>query len=107
MKRLLFVLAVSIPMFAQGNFRSPCPGPDCDKGITITVQPTLQPEWVPEPSAGHYDCPNGWVAYSRSEPYPPVTAVNANYVPLPTDKKGHVLGVRPPEPICIQDSVRP
>lgn len=87
MKRLLFALAISISMFAQ-------------------TPTTPKPEWVPEPSAGHYDCPDGWTAYSRSEPIPysdaPITA-NAVYIAPPRDKKGHALGQRPPEPICIQD----
>ena len=63
-----------------------------------------KPEWVPEPSAGHYDCPNGWMAYSPSEPevpyYGPIATI---YHHPPKDKKGHILGVQPPVPICIKE----
>lgn len=74
------------------------------KNMMVTPDPT--PEWVPDPSAGHYDCKAGWTAYSKSEPVKysdsmaPIAAV---YNPPPTDAKGHVLGVRPPAPICIKD----
>jgi hypothetical protein len=66
-----------------------------------------KPEWVPDPSAGHYDCPDGWTAFSQSEPNPHVDvsiATNAIYIAPPRDKKGHVLGSQPPPPICVQDS---
>jgi hypothetical protein len=70
-----------------------------------------KPEWVPDPSAGHYDCPDGWTAYTKSEPEVwsyggatfaayPITA-NGVFIPPPRDKKGHVLGVQPPAPICV------
>ena len=74
-------------------------------GAQTSNQPTPKPEWVPDPSAGHYDCPNGWMAYSPSEPevpyYGPIAAM---YHHPPTDKKGHILGVQPPMPICIKES---
>ena len=67
------------------------------------------PEWVPDPSAGHYDCPDGWTAYARSEPMPykipgPVAAV---YFPPKTDKKGHVLNDQPEKPICLAETKKP
>jgi hypothetical protein len=73
--------------------------------------PTPKPEWVPDPSAGHYDCPDGWMAYSRSEPdvYHIGGAVAAYaqpaiYITPRLDKKGHVLNEQPPPPICIKES---
>jgi hypothetical protein len=71
-----------------------------------TVKPPTA-EWVSDPSAGHYDCPDGWMAFSKSEPDPRVDTIvtaNAIYIPPPRDKKGHVLGSQPPPPICILDS---
>jgi hypothetical protein len=65
---------------------------------------TPKPEWVPDPRAGHYDCPDGWTAFSSSEPEIPRTFANLIYSPQPKDKKGHLLGVRPAPGICIQDS---
>lgn len=63
-----------------------------------------KPEWVPDPSAGHYDCPNGWTAYSRSEPnLVGIGPVSAIYIAPHLDKKGHLLGDQPPMPICIKD----
>lgn len=64
------------------------------------------PEWIPDPSAGHYDCPEGWMAYQKAEP--PVMrdgpiAASAIYREAPKDKKGHLLGERPEPPICIQE----
>ena len=64
------------------------------------------PEWVPDPSAGHYDCPDGWTAFRPDEP----TKFGNNgiaigiYHPLTLDRKGHLLYDRPPVPICIQDA---
>lgn len=72
------------------------------------VTPTSPiPEWVPDPSAGHYDCPEGWTAFSRSEPNPQIdtiVATNAIYIAPPRDKKGHILGSQPPPGICVQDA---
>jgi hypothetical protein len=63
------------------------------------------PHWVPDPSAGHYDCPDGWTAFSRSEPTIPWSgSVSAVYIEPHKDKKGHVLGEQPPPPICIRDA---
>lgn len=74
--------------------------------ITITTGTlgTPTPEWVPDPSAGHYDCPEGWTHYLPSEP-PPHTIVirNAIYISPNLDKKKHVLLDRPAAGKCIQD----
>lgn len=66
------------------------------------------PEWVPDPSAGHYDCPEGWMAYQKAEPPvmrdgPIAANMHAIYREIPKDKKGHLLGERPDPPICIQE----
>jgi hypothetical protein len=73
-------------------------------GGAVSCSPP-KPEWVPDPSAGHYDCPDGWMAYSRSEPYPPYNGPVVSIYRAPTtDKKGHVLQDRPAVPICIQET---
>lgn len=67
-----------------------------------------QPKWIPDPSAGHYDCPDGWTAMVSAEP--PVWSGSYGQIqlnippPPPRDKKGHVLGVQPPAPICLRDA---
>lgn len=89
------------------TFSPPSPG-------TVTLGgPTAQviipsPVWVADPSAGHYDCPNGWTAYGRSEPevfkaggY--AVPASAIYRTPNLDKKGHVLSEQPSPPICIQE----
>jgi hypothetical protein len=98
MKRLLIILAMAMPLFAQSDKR---PAPP-------------QPEWVPDPSAGHYDCPDGWIAYESVEPKvyrSPAGGLGSsftqeyfpNYSIPHVDKKGHVLSERPKPPICIQE----
>jgi hypothetical protein len=70
-----------------------------------------KPEWIPDPSAGHYDCPAGWMAYQKAEPPVlwdgPVAAsassTSAVYITPPKDKKGHLIGAQPPPPICIKE----
>lgn len=63
-----------------------------------------QPTWVQDPSAGHYDCPDGWTAYSRAEPYPPNDGPFAAVYYAPTkDAKGHVLQDQPKPGICVKD----
>lgn len=64
-----------------------------------------QPVWVPDPSAGHYDCPGGWTAYSRSEPYAVRWTGELWSDGLGTlmDAKGHILKLRPDPGICVED----
>lgn len=77
-------------------------------GVAITSSsPT--PEWVPDPSAGHYDCPDGYSAYVRSElsKYSErFGSINAVLITPELDKKGHALRGRPEPPKCIQDQQR-
>jgi hypothetical protein len=97
----------------------PCPDNSVHRADgTDLITPT--PEWVPDPSAGHYDCPDGWTAYQREEPNKWSDSsialaanlgttsgngvVSAIYRRPQLDKKGHELGVQPPPPICIKDS---
>ncbi len=61
------------------------------------------PVWVPDPSAGHYDCPNGWTAYSRSEPDVVPSISNAPLYPSLMDAKGHFLRSQPKAGICVKD----
>lgn len=76
--------------------QSPCPAPK----VVVTPQPT----WVQDHSAGHYDCPDGWTAYSRAEPYPPNDGPFAAVYYAPTkDAKGHVLQDQPKPGICVKD----
>lgn len=78
--------------------KSPCPAPK----VVVTPQPT----WVQDPSAGHYDCPNGWTAYSRGEPYKPnfgVTFTDGLNGGALTDAKGHLMNQRPESGICVKD----
>lgn len=90
--RLFFFLLMATSLFAQSGRNVP------------DVTPP-KPEWVPDPSAGHYDCPDGWTAFSRSEPYPvwngPIAAI---FVAPHKDKKGHILGEQPALPICVRDA---
>jgi hypothetical protein len=65
--------------------------------------------WIADPSAGHYDCPDGWMAYAKSEPPvyrdgPIAANAVAIYIPPRKDKKGHLIGEQPSAPICIQES---
>jgi len=89
----------------------------CITPVSAVDPQTPKPEWVPDPSAGHYDCPNGWMAYTKSEPekWSPGGATmtfasgqeamsSAVFITPPLDKKGHILGVQPPVPICIKES---
>lgn len=83
----------------------------CPMSIFTVSDSPPQPEWVPDPSAGHYDCPDGWIAVVPSEPpkySPPLLFVPARAVHIEAkpnlDKKGHVLGERPKSPICVQES---
>jgi hypothetical protein len=77
---------------------------------STVVGPTPQPEWVPDPSAGHYDCPDGWTAMRSAEPEKwrapyngPIAA--PYYLGKPNlDKKGHVLAERPSPPVCVSDA---
>jgi hypothetical protein len=80
--------------------------------ITLTDRTTQKiipsPVWVADPSAGHYDCPDGWTAYGKSEPevfkaggY--AVPASAIYRTPNLDKKGHVLGEQPVPPICLQE----
>jgi len=104
---LLLVLGtLGCTLFAQ-TITTGTPGTDgysgalhCEGCIKVPV-----PEWVPDPSAGHYDCPEGWTAYAKAEPpkFSGIIYEDDVYIRPSTDKKGHVLGVRPPAPICIQD----
>lgn len=89
-----------------------CLGTSCtpmQAGGDPTYKPAPKPEWVPDPSAGHYDCPDGWLAMQSVEPEvwkPPYWGPTFNdTIPAPPsrDKKGHVLGYRPPPPICVQE----
>ena len=86
----------------------PCPG-----GVPLTYggapPPSPQPVWVPDPSAGHYDCVEGYSHYERSKDQPKLPydgPIAAPYFvgPKPTvDAKGHVLGERPAPGICVKD----
>jgi hypothetical protein len=76
---------------------------------TVTTPRTVQvqPTWVPDPSFGHFDCPDGWIAYERSEPYPPFQGSTAAvYIAPPHDAKGHVLNPdkNNRKAICIKES---
>src|ERR1700675_4496542 len=75
-------------------------------GTTITIEPTPQPTWVSDPSAGHYDCPEGWTAYVAAEPSKFSEGgimTLGMYIRPPLDAKGHVLASRPSPAICVQD----
>jgi hypothetical protein len=98
MKRLLFFFLFVIAAFAQ----STKPKFDPCGGAASCIPP--KPEWVADPSAGHYDCPDGWTAYKAEEPRKFFTGPIAAIYRAPTlDKKGHVLDDRPSPGICIQD----
>lgn len=77
--------------------------------VTGGNPPPPQPIWVPNPSAGHYDCPDGWAAYSRTEPASFNSAFSANGVmdfrnyTIQTDANGHVIESRPAPGICVED----
>ena len=77
-----------------------------------TQSASPQPEWVPDPSAGHYDCPDGWTAMRSAEPekwHTPNILVNGMAMgggPPTLDKKGHVLAERPSPPVCVSDAVK-
>jgi hypothetical protein len=99
-----------IVMDSEGYAQEACPD------VTLQTNPggpgsiplaASAPEWVPDPSAGHYDCPTGWIAYTRSEPQvysdAPISAA-AVFITPPVDEKGHVLGSQPAPPICIQEA---
>jgi len=86
----------------------------CDLGSSGGAPPSItppQPEWVPDPSAGHYDCPDGWMASKivSLEPEKWHDPFSVNFYPgyltqIPAlDKKGHALGVRPLPPTCMQE----
>lgn len=77
--------------------QSPCPAPKA----VVTPQPT----WVQDPSAGHYDCPDGWTEYSREEPsrWNPGGAILTVNIPPQLDYKKHVLNPRPDPGICVKD----
>ena len=78
-------------------------GPEIDVD-EITNPP--KPEWVPDPSAGHYDCPDGWTAMASVEPmkyYDRFQLTPTVYVSPTLDKKGHELKSQPAPPICIKD----
>jgi hypothetical protein len=80
----------------------------CGSGtmITITAPPVPTYEWVPDPSAGHYDCTEGYTAMESVEPQKysdRFQSVPAVYIITNLDKKGHVLGNRPAPPICVKD----
>jgi hypothetical protein len=69
-----------------------------------SVNQPPKPEWVPDPSAGHYDCPDGWMAYKVAEPEKPYYGPVAAIYRAPTlDKKGHILDDRPSPGICIKE----
>ena len=95
---------------------------DIKTGDVLIVGPTgalslapdaPNPEWVPDPSAGHYDCPDGWTAMASVEPMKyydrfqltsnPLGMLPPVYVSPTLDKKGHELKYRPAPPICIKD----
>ena len=88
MKRFAFLFLLTTGLFAQSK-----------------PSETPKSVWIPDPSAGHYDCPEGWTAFGKVEPekpyYGPIAAI---YHEPPKDKKGHILGVQPPQTVCIQDS---
>ncbi len=85
--------------------QSPPPGNSILLSLPTTQVIIPSPVWVADPSAGHYDCPEGWLAYTRSEPevYQVIAPVPAVYRAPNCDKKGHVLNEQPPLPICIQE----
>lgn len=66
------------------------------------------PVWVPDPSAGHYDCPDGWSEYARREPPPPPPRFGATFdqpicISGCADAKGHVFQERPSPGICVEE----
>lgn len=95
---LLLAVGMASGLFAQTANVSPKPV------FAQTANAPPKPEWVPDPSAGHYDCPDGWTEYARREPikpfYGPVAAI---FIPPNTDKNGHLIGERPDPGICIKD----
>jgi len=137
MKPVVIVLLLAMPLFAQSDKSSVgtsgtavfipksgnlptyechhegramvCTMPTSGISIALSSSPVPQPEWVPDPSAGHYDCPDGWMAMISAEPekwHIPNTFVNGMAMgggPPNLDKKGHILRDRPSPPICIQD----
>ena len=112
---VLTILALAMTVGAQksGDFQTPAPGMTITLhgDGTVTTIPLYTgppiPEWVPDPSAGHYDCPDGWTAMESVEPekYYGLTMGGWAYIePHPTlDKKGHKLKSQPAPPICIKD----
>lgn len=104
---IAIVLLASAVLYAQSrNSRNSC-GEGCTTLQSVTQDSRLQvtplPTWVPDPSAGHYDCPDGWIAYSRSEPtYTAGQLGGLIYHPQMQDAKGHVLADRPEPGICVQ-----
>ena len=114
------VVIPSIPVHSQ-NTDAPGPGTDIlgpfpasppmtgwintdTIGISkVTIAPPPTPVWVEDPSAGHYDCPEGWMEYEPAEP--PVYRNGPQtlpYMSVPKDAKGHVLKFRPAPGICIE-----
>jgi hypothetical protein len=121
MKPLLILATIIVLAAGIGNARQTWVPNSTDtqgriyaQDVTPNNMPDLagppQPAWVPDPSAGHYDCPDGWTEYSRSEPYPPTNNLYTlnDGPPLgfyeTLDAKGHVLALRPAPGICIKDT---
>jgi hypothetical protein len=84
--------------------------PPDSSSATYILKPdgTPIPNWVPDPSAGHFDCPDGWIAYERTEPRTyseQLQSVPAIYQAPILDTKGHVLGAKrtPQYAACIQE----
>ena len=111
---VLTILALAMTVGAQksGDFQTPAPGTTITLhgDGTVTTLPLYTgppiPEWVPDPSAGHYDCPDGWTAMASVEPMKysdRFQSVPAVYVLPLLDKKGHELKSQPAPPICIKD----
>ena len=70
------------------------------------------PTWVPDPSAGHYDCPEGWMHYAPAEPQVYHEMPSSMHLPyfepprVTRDAKGHVLGTPPAPGICVKEAAK-